>query len=42
MRIATLPGLARYLRGEPLDEAWREQVRAAVAECIASLPGLEE
>lgn len=42
MRIATLPGLARYLSGEPLDEAWREQVQTAVAECIAALPVLEE
>jgi uncharacterized protein YndB with AHSA1/START domain len=40
MRIATLPGLARYLSGEPLDDAWRRQVEAAVAECIAALPVL--
>jgi uncharacterized protein YndB with AHSA1/START domain len=41
MRLATLPGLARYLRGEPLDDAWRAQVTAAVAECIAALPVLD-
>jgi hypothetical protein len=42
MQIATLPGLARYLAGEPLDDAWRGQVEAAVAECIAALPVLED
>ena len=41
MRIATLPGLARYLSGEPLDDAWRRNVEAAVAECIAALPVLD-
>ena len=42
MRLATLPGLARYVTGEPLDDAWREQVKAAVGECIAALPVLDE
>ena len=42
MRLATLPGLARYVTGEPLDDAWREQVKAAVGECIAALPVLQE
>jgi uncharacterized protein YndB with AHSA1/START domain len=42
MRLATLPGLARYVTGEPLDDAWREQVKAAVGECIAALPALDE
>jgi uncharacterized protein YndB with AHSA1/START domain len=41
MRMATLPGLARYLGGEPLDDLWRGQVEAAVAECIAALPVLD-
>ena len=38
MQIATLPGLARYVGGEPLDDAWRTEVEAAVARCIAALP----
>jgi uncharacterized protein YndB with AHSA1/START domain len=42
MRFATLPGLARYLSGEPLDDAWRGQAEAGVAECIAALPVLDE
>jgi uncharacterized protein YndB with AHSA1/START domain len=42
MRLATLPGLARYVTGEPLDDAWREQVKAEVGECIAALPVLDE
>ena len=42
MRLATLPGLARYVTGEPLDDAWREQVKSAVGECIAALPVLDE
>jgi len=41
MRLATLPGLARYVIGEPLDDAWREQVKLAVGECIAALPVLD-
>jgi uncharacterized protein YndB with AHSA1/START domain len=41
MRLATLPGLARYVTGESLDDAWREQVKAAVGECIAALPVLQ-
>lgn len=41
MRLATLPGLARYVIGEPLDDAWREQVKVAVGECIAALPVLD-
>ena len=42
MRIDTLPGLSRYVRGEPLDDAWRNQVQVAMAECVAALPVLEE
>jgi uncharacterized protein YndB with AHSA1/START domain len=42
MRLATLPGLARYVTGEPLDDAWSERVKAAVGECIAALPELQE
>jgi uncharacterized protein YndB with AHSA1/START domain len=42
MRVDTLPGLARYVRGEPLDDAWRDQVQVAMAECVASLPVLED
>jgi uncharacterized protein YndB with AHSA1/START domain len=41
MRLATLPGLARYRSGEPLDDAWRAHVKAAVAECITALPVLD-
>ena len=41
MRLATLPGLARYVIGEPLDDAWREQVKLAVGDCIAALPVLD-
>ena len=41
MQIATLPGLARYLAGQPLDDEWRRQVEADVAECIGALPVLE-
>jgi uncharacterized protein YndB with AHSA1/START domain len=42
MRIDTLPGLGRYVRGEPLDDAWREQVQVAMGECVADLPVLNE
>lgn len=42
MQIATLPGLARHLAGEPLDDAWRRQVEADVAACIGALPALED
>jgi uncharacterized protein YndB with AHSA1/START domain len=42
MRMATLPGLARYLSGQPLDDEWRDQAQTAVAECITALPVLEE
>ena len=41
MRLATLPGLARYVTGEPLDDSWREEVKAAVGACIAALPVLD-
>jgi uncharacterized protein YndB with AHSA1/START domain len=41
-RIDTLPGLARYVLGEPLDDAWRAQVQVAMAECVAALPVLED
>jgi uncharacterized protein YndB with AHSA1/START domain len=41
MRIATLPGLARYLSGEPLDDDWRQHTEAAVAACIGALPRLD-
>ena len=36
-----LPGLARYVTGEPLDDSWREEVKAAVGACIAALPVLD-
>jgi uncharacterized protein YndB with AHSA1/START domain len=42
MRVDTLPGLARYVGGEPLDDAWREQVQIAMSECVAALPVLED
>jgi uncharacterized protein YndB with AHSA1/START domain len=42
MRIDTLPGLTRYVCGEPLDDAWRDQVQVAMAECVAALPVLED
>jgi uncharacterized protein YndB with AHSA1/START domain len=41
MQLATLPGLARYVTGAPLDDTWRDEVEAAVAECIAALPVLD-
>jgi uncharacterized protein YndB with AHSA1/START domain len=42
MKNDTFPGLARYVLGEPLDDAWRAQAQAAMAECVAALPVLEE
>lgn len=38
MRHDTFPGLTRYVLGEPLDDAWRAQAQAAMAECVAALP----
>jgi cytochrome b len=40
-RFVRGPGaIARYLKGEPLDDPWRKQAEAAVADCIAALPDL--
>jgi hypothetical protein len=41
MRHDTFPGLTRYVLGEPLDDAWRAQAQAAMAECVAALPVLD-
>lgn len=37
----TFPGLTRYVLGQPLDDAWRAQAQAAMAECVAALPVLD-
>ena len=38
----TFPGLTRYVLGEPLDDEWRARAQAAMAECVAALPVLDE
>lgn len=38
MRTDTFPGLARYVTGQPLDDEWRAQARAAMSACVAALP----
>jgi len=37
MQVDALAGLARYLRGEPLDEAWVAHVHAAMDAGVAAL-----
>ncbi len=37
MRVDALSGLARHVRGEPLDDAWRAEVADAMARGVASL-----
>jgi uncharacterized protein YndB with AHSA1/START domain len=37
MHVDALAGLARYLNGEPLDDAWREEVRARMSAGVAAL-----
>jgi hypothetical protein len=39
MRVDALAGLARYVRGEPLDDAWRTHVADAMAAGVAALEG---
>ena len=38
MAVDALAGLARYVTGQPLDDAWRARVQAAMAEGLAALP----
>ncbi len=42
MQADALDGLRRLMAGEPLDEAWRQAVRARVAEGRAALIAMEE
>jgi len=37
MHVDALDGLARYVRGEPLDEGWRETVRERMNAGVAAL-----
>jgi uncharacterized protein YndB with AHSA1/START domain len=37
MQVDALAGLARYLNGEPLDDAWCDEVRARMAAGVAAL-----
>ena len=37
MQVDALAGLARYLRGEPLDDAWRADVHARMNAGVAAL-----
>jgi uncharacterized protein YndB with AHSA1/START domain len=37
MQVDALPGLARYLQGEPLDEAWVAEVHARMDAGVAAL-----
>ena len=37
MHVDALAGLARYLNGEPLDDAWRAEVRARMSAGVAAL-----
>ena len=38
MQVDALAGLARFVTGQPLDDAWREQVATAMADGLAALP----
>jgi uncharacterized protein YndB with AHSA1/START domain len=37
MQVDALAGLARYLNGEPLDDAWRAEVHARMDAGVAAL-----
>jgi uncharacterized protein YndB with AHSA1/START domain len=37
MHVDALAGLTRYVRGEPLDDAWRAEVAARMADGVAQL-----